>query len=181
MSEFRSMAVTIQRGNEDFHTLTLEDGHDFGTVERLEVFANERGWEVLSVVIDGWDFTEEMWPHIAHMSNIPALFETLCNDSYSVDDICAWLTVNDCADVADWYGSIRYSGLDAESIVRAWTEDFHTVYEETPGRYAFSSEFVRAEPFPSWLEIDWDETLYNIAKYESAEVVEFNGMTYYFG
>lgn len=180
MSEFRSMTVAVER-NGEFHTLTLEDGHDFGTVERLETIADMAGWEVVSVVVDGWDFTEEMWPHIDHMSNIPMLFETLCNNPYQADIICAWLTVNDCADVDSWEDASYFYGQDSETIVREWADAYYRVYEETSGRYAFSSEFVKADPFPDWLEIDWDETLSNIARENGSDVVEFNGMTYYFG
>jgi hypothetical protein len=179
MSEFRTMAVTVQRG-EDFHTITLDDTHDVSIVERLENLANSREWEIVSVVIDGWDFTEEMWPHIGHMSNIPLLFQALCDDPYQADVICAFITVNDCADVDTWEDCIYLSGTDHEEVCREWAEAFYKVHEQVATRY-YEAVYAPTDPFPSWMELDWRETLDNIASEESSSVVEMFDMVYYFG
>lgn len=179
MSEFRSMTIVAMRGN-DFRTVVLEDHHDVSVVERVQGAADIAGYEIVSVVVDGWDFEEEMWPHIDHASNIPAFFEAVKNDPHNVDVICAWLTVNDAADVENWEDSIHLSGQDSEAVVREWASIFHKVYEET-GSLGYSSEYVKTDPFPSWMEIDWEETLEGIARDNSSSVVEFHGLTYYFG
>lgn len=184
MSEFRSMTITVARNvtenGGDFHEITVDDTHA-GRLDDV-LYAFERaGYEPVSVFIDGYDFQEDMWTkHIGFASNIVPLFDALCAESYSADIICAFITERDCADVEHWYDSIYISGTDHESVVREWADTFYKVYEEKEGQY-YQSDYVSVDPFPSWMEMDWEETLNNIARENSSSVVEFAGMVYYFG
>lgn len=183
MSEFRSMTITFAKDVSEnggrFHEITVDTDH----ADRLEyVMAALEGanWVVVSVLIDGYDFSEEMWSkHIGHASNIVPLFNALCVDPYQADTICAFITVRDCADVEKWQESIYLSGTDHEWVVREWTDNFYGVYQEVSK--AYHEEYARVDPFPSWMSVDWEDTLNRLAREESSDVVEFNGMIYYFG
>lgn len=184
MSEFRSMTITVARNitenGADIHEIKVDDTHAGRLEYALSAFESA-GYEIVSVFIDGYDFQEDMWlKHIGHASNVVPLFDALCADSYSADIICAFITERDCADVETWHESIYFSGTDHESVVREWAQSFHKVYRETATDY-YSSEYVETEMFPSWIEMDWEATLNNIAREESSSVVEFAGMVYYFG
>lgn len=175
-----AFAKDVTENGGDFHTITVDDTHAGRLDDVMDTF-ERAGYEPVSVFIDGYDFQEDMWlKHIGYASNIVPLFNALCADSYSADAICAFITERDCADVEDWHDSIYFSGTDYESVVREWAEIGHKVYEETASDH-YRSDYVSTDPFPSWMELDWEETLNNIAREESSSVVEFAGMVYYFG
>lgn len=179
MSEFRSMDITVMR-NEEFRTITLTDDHDPYTVANLATAADYSGYEVVSVVVYGYDFTEEMWPHIGHLYNIPVLFEAFKDSPNNADDICAFITVRDCADVDNWADTLMIFGQTHEEVVRNWTEIFHKVYRKTCNGY-YETIYVAADVFPSWMVINWEDTLDQLARDNSSSVTEFNGYIYYFG
>lgn len=179
MSMFRSMTITVARNvteeGGDFHEIKVDDTHA-GRLEYALCAFESAGYEIVSVFIDGYDFQEDMWlKRIGYASNVVPLFDALCADSYQAGIICAFITERDCADVENWRESIYISGKDHESVVREWASMFHKVYRNNYFGY------VQTDAFPSWIEMDWEETLNNIAREESSSVVEFAGMIYYFG
>lgn len=175
-----TVAKNVTENGGHFHEICVDDVHAGRLQDSLSAFETA-GFEIVSVFIDGYDFQEDMWlKHIGHASNVVPLFDALCADSRSADIICAFITERDCADVESWHESIYLSGTDHESVVREWAEVFHKVYQETATDY-YSSEYAETDAFPSWLELDWEATLNNIAREESSSVVEFSGMVYYFG
>lgn len=183
MSAFRTMTITFARNvtekGGDFHEITVDDTYAGRLEHTLDAFENA-GYEVVSVLIDGYDFSADMWEeHIGHASNVPLLFDALCADSYSADIICAFITVMDCADVENWADSIYISGIDHETVVRGWAYVFNKMYSNVSK--AFREEYAETDPFPSWMAIDWEGTLDNIASENSSSVVEFFGTVYYFG
>ena len=207
MSEFKTMTVVVQAPGgftvpvkfspvkrtwyyatgkpvptEEFphiHTIELDDTHDVDSVENLFDRLDMANYELISVVVDGYDFTEEMVKHVAYMSNVPMFFEALVNDTYAADTICAYILENDCADVNNWDDSAHFSGQDAEEIVTEWMEVFHQVYE--PVRRSYTEQYVPTAPVPSWLSVDWEDTLDNIRSESGGSVVEFAGYLHYFG
>lgn len=186
MSMFCRMHITVGKELTDtggrFHEITVEDHHDSSTLGEVMDCFDEAGYELVSVVIDGWDFTEDMYKHVKWLSNIVPLFEALCDDLYQADMICAWLIENDCADVANWADHVCVSGTSYEDVVRDWVGIFHKVYEQVPSRnYYGEPVYVETDPFPNWMEIDWEETLHQIARENSSSVVEFNDMIFFFG
>jgi len=184
MSEFRSMTITVAKDVTEnggyFHEITVEDGHNSDTLLNVLNACDDRGYEIVSVFIDGYDFIEEMWHKIGHISNLVLLFETLCNDIQQAGVICAFIQENDCADVDSWHEHIYIEGMTHEQIVREWVEVFHKIYRENSKSY-YESDYVETETFPSWMVIDWEETLKEIAEQESSSVVAFAGNLYFFG
>ena len=162
------------------HTIVLDDSHDVSTVESVIGRMIMADYELVSVIIDGWDFEAEMQKHVEYLSNIPAFFEALMDDTYQVDFIWPFITMEDCADVLSWTDRVFFSGTCYEDVVRQWAESFHRVYEETAGHYAFSSNFVATDSLPSWMDLDWEKTLSNIARECDSYVVEFADCVHYF-
>jgi len=160
------------------HTIELDDSHDVGSVESLFERLNMADYELISVVVDGYDFTEEMVKHVAYLSNVPLFFETLTEDPYAADVICAYILENDCADVDNWDDPFHASGENAEEVVTEWMECFHRVYE--PVYRSYREEYVPTASVPSWLSVDWDDTLENICRETGGTVVEFAGWVHYF-
>lgn len=186
MSEFRSMSITVGKELTDtggrFHEITVEDHHDSYILGEVMIRFADAGYELVSVVIDGWDFTEDMYKHVKWLSNIVPLFDALCDDIHQADTICAWLIENDCAYVANWDDHVCVSGTSYEAVVREWTEIFYKVYERVVSRFYFEDlTYTETDPFPDWMEIDWEETLHKIARENSSSVVEFNDMIFFFG
>lgn len=181
MSEFREMSVTVQRGDE-FRTVILDETHDVSVVERMGERALRIGYEIVSVVVSTHMFDLEMLEHVGgdDMEGICTLLETLSDDAREADVILAYTTVADIADVPSWQDKIIFSG-DAESICQEWAEAFERRYQETSGDSPFVSQFVAAPSWPEWLEIDWESSLDSLARREGADVVELEGMFYYFG
>ena len=58
----------------------MEDHHDSYILGDVMIRFADAGYELVSVVIDGWDFTEDMYKHVKWLSNIVPLFEALCDD-----------------------------------------------------------------------------------------------------
>lgn len=162
------------------HTIELDDTHDASQVEMLFDRLDMAQYELISLVVEGYDFTEEMVKHVYHLSNVPIFFTALCNDSYSADIICAFVTERDCADVENWADVVYFSGLTCESIVREWAEIFHKVYEPVKQSF-YESDYVEAPSIPEWATMDWEDTLDTIARDNNSSVVHFGGMVYYFG
>lgn len=195
MAEFRSMTVVVQStktftetGKDvptyelpHLHTIELEDHHDTSQVEMLFDRLDMAHYKLVSLVVDGYDFTEELVKHVYHLSNVSVFFTALINDPYCADVICAFVTERDCADVENWADSVYFSGLTHEDIVREWAEIFHKVYEPIGWGYSGPQDYVEAPAIPSWATMDWADTLDTIARNNSSSVVEFGGMVYYFG
>jgi len=186
MSEFRGMTITFARNvtenGGDFHEITVDDIHAYRLNDVVFAFS-DAGYEIVSVMIDGYDFQEDMFvKHIGSYnanSDVIALFDALCEDVYAADTICAFITVRACADVDNWQDTVNFSGMTYADVVCQWVASFHKVYSEQVDRY--NTFYEETDPFPRWMEIDWEATLQNIAREYSASVVEFNGMVYYFG
>lgn len=184
MSYFRSMTIAFGRNvtedGGDFHTISVDSDHDYDILESvIDTFLNA-SYDVLSVVIDGYDFEEDMWEHIGYASNIPGVFQALCQDAYSADDICAFLLENDAADADQWEDGIRFSVGSYEEFVKEYAEIFNRVYSES-GKPFGQCTYVEAPAFPDYLVIDWEESAEAIAAADSASLVWFNDYLYYFG
>lgn len=208
MSEFKSMSVVVQSpktfiepvklsplksfwhrvtGKDvptvefpHLHTIELDDTHDASMVENLFDRLDTAEYELVSLIVDGYDFTEEMVKHVHYLSNVPLFFEALINDSYNADVICAFITERDCADVENWMDPIHFSGSSHEEVVTEWMEVFHKVYTPVYRSYR-DDDYVETAPVPSWMTVDWEDTLDSIARDNSSSVVEFGGMVYFFG
>ena len=185
MSEFSWMEVTfgknLDESGGDFHSVKINDVHE-GRLHDVVACFLSNGYEIVSVVVDGMNFLQEMSQHIAP-EDLGDAFDIMCSFSTNVDAVVAFLHVRDSADILNWDDSILIQGSDHEDVVRGWTELFHKRYEEvTENRY--DSRFVEAEVFPDWMATNtefWRDSLDNIAQKESSDVVEFNDEVYYFG
>lgn len=179
MSEF-TMTAVFGRNDVDFHTITLNSAHNpIIFMDVLDRFATA-GYEILSVIVNGYDFENvELVRHIKFYSNLAVFFEALYDSPHQADMVCAFITVNDCADVDNWTDRVYFSGGTHEEVVRSWATVFHKVYEERPKGY-YDTEFVSVDALPSWMDINWESTLENIASKESSVVTEFGSGVYYF-
>lgn len=164
-----------------FHTFELDDSHDVASVELLFDRLNIQDYELVSLVVDGYDFTVEMLKHVKFLSDVYVFFNALVTDSYSADIICAFLMNEDVADVDSWPDRVYFSGTDHEDVVNQWTDVFHTVYQPHYSDYAsYAVSYERTDSIPSFVEVDWEETLNKIAQENDSYVVEFENMVYYF-
>lgn len=188
MSEFSSLEITLARNYDenggDFRTLKVDDTHEGRLWDAL--FALYRiDYEVVSAVVDGYDFLEDIWEWIDqdNVNHLVEAFDALCADKHSADIIVAFLSVMPSAEVSTWYDSVYFRGADYEEVVREWVATFHKRYEEI-GRGYYETAYVEAEVFPDWMATDenfWIDTLDNIANQNGSTVVEFNTEVFYFG
>lgn len=184
MSKFCRMHIAfgkdVTESGGHFHNVTVDEDYDVYAVGSVVLALTNAGFDVMSVVVDGYDFIEEMWKHIKHSSSIQPFFEALASDIYSADIICAFILENNAADATEWTDTIYFHGEDHEAIAREWADIFHKVYEEVPVRFG-ETTYERVDVFPDWMEIDWEETAESIARDNQSSLVEFNGYYYYFG
>jgi hypothetical protein len=190
MAQFSSLEVTLLRGNVD------ENGGDFRTLKVGEIHEGRLhgalaslysiGYEVVSAVVDGASFVEEIWDSIdqGSITDLCDAFDTFCAEEYNVDIVVAFLKEMPSSEVLNWDDHVWFRGSDHEDVVRQWTEVFCKRYEQVAGENHWDLKFVDADMFPDWMATDdsfWKNTLENIASQESSVVIEFNDEVYYFG
>lgn len=185
MSEFKSMTIVVGRDLPRFnirgghyHTITVDQDHDAMILADVIDRFDRAGYELLSVIVDGYDFAEEMVKHVRYMSNVPLFFEALQNDKYQADVICAFITVDDCADVESWHDRIIFYGPDYESVVLEWSDTFDKVYQRHSNGF-YDAFYTETSRIPSWASVDWEDALNTIARDNSSAVIEFGGSVFY--
>jgi hypothetical protein len=180
MSQFSSMTLTFNKG-EHFHSVRVDAGHepyawespineDFsgGYVSHSglwDVYCRfvRANYELVSCVIDGSSFEYEALKDLSNHSDVVDLFEALKEQTYDAHTICAWLTVDETANLSNLEGCCTAEGGNHSDLWNAVQD-----YEE-------GNVMV-----PSWISIDPEDTCDSYADYMGYELVDFEGYYYIF-
>jgi hypothetical protein len=175
MSLFSSMTLTFNKGDH-FHSVRVDEDHE---TSGWSFFADDSfteyrdhsgltevynrligaGFELVSCVIDGSTLQYEALKNLSDHRDVMDLFDALKDSDYDAHTICAWLTVDETANLDNLQGSVMYEG---NSYTRIWDE--------------ISSE----ENIPGWVVADPQETCETYAEYNGYVLVDFEGYIYIF-
>lgn len=177
MSQFSKLDITFNKG-ERFRTITLDADHesyawsttvgDFDNPDFVdhsglwEVFNRfvDCGWEMVSVVVDGSTFQYEALRDLSRPIDVVELFDALKEERVDAHTICAWLTVDETANLANLEDSVHAEGSSLETL--------------------FDSVMEYEDVNHGWLVVDKEASAEAYAEYYGYELVEFEGWYYLF-
>lgn len=138
------------------------------------------GFGVTSLVVHLTSAQADFTSQAPTPENIAALHEALKDGD--AERICAYAFAVSLDNVDSWEDALCIHQETAQDVIREWLDIYQPRYEEQSGKYAFSDPvYVKTDPIPDFLDIDWRASLEALARDNYCTVVGFAGELWLFG